>query len=143
MIILAIFGLHDIDPLFEGLSQQSQETVLSLAHGQAGSFISTIQSAAEASVQEEAPTQPPRVVPHDQEQLSESDFNYVLAEAHPALLKSVFVMGFTQGFCLRHRLQWLDTEMYTLMPPIDEEDSTDTADEEGSADDSATDNSQQ
>lgn len=134
---MAVFGLHDIDPIFEGLSQLSQETILSLATGQAGSFIPAIQASAEVAVAE-GDVQP-HDIPKDQEQLSEEDFNYVLSQAHPAILKSVFVMGFTQGFCLRHRLQWLDTELYSAMPNLDDVDAGEDGEVESSEEEVRTD----
>lgn len=111
---MAIFGYHDIDPLFDSLSEDSQTTVLSFAHGQAASFVSALWTTAKGAVQEGSKNHTP--IPYDQEKVSEEDFNYLLSEAHPTILKAMFVMGFTQGFCLRHRLQVLDTELYSRIP---------------------------
>lgn len=126
---MPIFGMQDIDPLFDAMSQANQETILSLAHGQAGSFVPALQATAEEATASLRASGQTKKVPDDMEQLDEDDFNWVMSEAHPMVLKSLFVMGFCQGFCLRHRLMALDTDLYAFFggspdddqPEIDEE----------------------
>lgn len=126
---MPIFGLQDIDPLFDSMSQANQETILSLAHGQAGSFVPALQSVADEATAPLRASGQTRKVPHDTELLEEDDFNWVMSEAHPTVLKSLFVMGFCQGFCLRHRLMALDTDLYAFFGDDDDE-TEDKSDEE-------------
>lgn len=109
---MSVFGYHDIDPLFETLNKRSQDTILSLANNQAFSFVPALRASAKEFIAKEAPATLPRELPEDTDLLEESDFNYALSAAHPAALQSLFVMGFIQGFCLAHRLDSLDTDMF-------------------------------
>lgn len=119
---MPIFGMQDIDPLFDSMSKANQETVLSLAHGQANSFVPALQASAVEAVAPLKASGQTRVVPQNADQLDADDFNWAMSEAHEVVLRSLFVMGFCQGFCLKHRLMALETSMYSFFGTDEGED---------------------
>ena len=127
---MPIFTYDDVDPLYSSLSGTDKETLLSLAGGQARSFIPVLHKAAQEYVKGmDKKKKNAKDIPLDKEELTDEEFQITMSDAHPMLLQSLYIMGFTQGYCMRHRLQSLDASMYSMLGYDEEEEDQQDADE--------------
>lgn len=125
---MPVFTYDDIDPLFNSLSETDRETLISIGYGQAGSFITSLHAAAEEFVKGLGKKQV-KGIPQTKTELTEEEYQIALSFAHPTILRSIYVMGFTQGYCMRHRLQALDAGIYSLLGPSDEVEAGESSDD--------------